>query len=58
MSDDDVPELDQPDTERVYRSYCETCRRHGVPVRRDRADALIEEWTATIARGGVPPFTH
>jgi hypothetical protein len=30
MRDDDVPELDQPDADRVYRNYLVTCRRLGV----------------------------
>ena len=57
--DDDIPELDQPDADRVYRNYLITCRRLGVTaVPRERARKLIEEWTDTLARGGVPPITH
>ena len=55
MPDDDVPELDQPDADRVHRNCVETCWRLGVePVSRERAAELIREWAAVIARGGEP----
>ena len=57
--DDDIPELDQPDADRVYCNYLVTCRRLGVTaVPRERAQDLIREWTETIARGGEPRIRH
>lgn len=54
-ADDDVPELDLPDANRVYRNYLETCRRNGVkPVPRERAQELIAEWAAAFERIGEP----
>jgi hypothetical protein len=60
MPDDDVPELHQPDADRVYRNHLEHVRRCGVePGSRERARKLIQEWTETIAASvGVPPITH
>jgi len=53
----DAPEFDPPDADVVYANYCETCRRLGVePVPGERANALIEEWSETIARANVPPI--
>ena len=56
----DAPELDQPDPERLYRNYLVTCKRLGVTaVPRERAQDLIREWSDAIAAGrSVPPITH
>ena len=57
-ADNDAPELDQPNADRVYRNYLATCRRLGVTgVPRERAKALIAEWTDTQARCGAIPRT-
>ena len=37
--DDDIPELDQPDADSVYRNYLITCRRLGVTAVRASAHA-------------------
>ena len=57
-----VPELDRPDPERIYRNSVAQCRRMGVtPARRERAKALIKEWTESLAAAAglaVSPPTH
>ena len=55
-ADNDVPAFEQPDQERVYRNYLETCRRLGVkPTPQGRAEALIKEWTKALAAGRIDP---
>jgi Cdc6-like AAA superfamily ATPase len=45
-ADTDASLIEQPDSDRVYRHYLETCRRCGVtPVSRERAHDLIAEWS-------------
>ena len=53
---DAAPKMDPPDPERVYRNYVAQCRRLGVtPTPRDRAKALIREWTDALAARRAPP---
>ena len=50
-----VPEL-IADPERVYRNYVAQCRRMGItPTPRERAKALIREWTNALAAGRQAP---
>ena len=61
MPDDAANEPPALDPDRVYRNYLETCRRLGVtPTPRDRAKALIKEWTDTLAAAihSDPPTKH
>ena len=57
---DDAPKLDQPEANRLYRSYLATCRRLGATtVSRERAEKLIAAWAAIVAASlPVPPITH
>ena len=58
-ADNDIPAVEQPDRERVYRNYLETCRRLGIkPTPQGRAEALIKEWTKALAAAAVPPPTY
>lgn len=51
-ADNDAAPFDPPAAGAVYAPYLETCRRLGVkPVPRERAQALIREWTDAIAAG-------
>ena len=54
--DNEAPALD-PD--RVYRNYLRTCKRRGVtPTPRNRAQALIREWTDAIANARLPSYVR
>jgi hypothetical protein len=62
-ADKDSAAFDPPDPDNVYRNYLVTCRRLGVtPTPRDRANALIREWTDSLAAAAAgrtePPTTH
>ena len=58
-SDKNGPEFDPPNEDVVYARYLETCKRLGVePMPRDRATALMAEWSAVLATHRHQPPLH
>jgi len=55
---DKVAAFDLPDSDDIYARYLETCKRLGVtPTPRDRAKALIQDWTDTLRAALERPRT-